>query len=76
MTDQETGEEVVPDMDNMVDGIMMMPLPFTADIQPRSIEKAESVRNAWAEVLPLLDSKEQWNEVPEGLIWKDEQHLL
>lgn len=76
MVDQETGEEVIPDMDDMVDGIMMMPTPFAADIQPRSAEKAECVRNAWAQVLPLLDSQEQWNEVPEGLIWKDEQDLL
>ncbi|KAI0174355.1 putative cytochrome P450 [Pestalotiopsis sp. NC0098] len=76
MVDQETGEEVIPDMDDMVDGIMMMPTPFAANIQPRSAEKAECVRNAWAQVLPLLDSQEQWNEVPEGLIWKDEQDLL
>jgi hypothetical protein len=71
--DGETGKEIIPDMDNFVDGMMMIPKPFAADIHPRSASKAEQVRWEWDRLLRMLDKDEQWREVPEGLIWKDEQ---
>lgn len=71
--DQETGEEIVPDKNDLADGMMMFPNPFPADIRPRSAFKAESLRREWGRMLTILDGQEQWKEVPEGLIWKDEQ---
>ncbi|KAI1338689.1 cytochrome P450 [Xylariaceae sp. FL0016] len=71
----KTGQEVVPDMDDLVDGFMALPKPFPANICPRSPERAECVRREWEQVSKLLDEDGQWEVVPEGLIWKDEQHV-
>jgi hypothetical protein len=70
-----TGEEITPDMDNLAEGVMMLPNPFAAKITPRTPQRAEAVRREWAEVAKLLDTEEQWSEVPEGLIWNDEQNV-
>lgn len=72
-TDQETSREIIPDMNDLVDGIMVLPKPFLADIRPRSASKAEYVRQEWSQMLKMLDGQGQWRAVPEGLIWKDEQ---
>lgn len=71
--DPETKQEMVPDMDDLVDGMMAFPRPFPTSIRPRSISRAESVRQEWDQMLRLLDSEGQWKEVPDGLIWRDEQ---
>lgn len=71
--DENTGEEIIPDKDDLLEGIMALPNPFPANIVPRSAEKAQIVRDEWAEVSKLLDEQGQWKTVPEGLIWKDEQ---
>jgi hypothetical protein len=71
--DEKTGEEIIPDMYDMADGIMMMPRHFPANIRPRSASKAACVKQEWAQMTKLLDKEYQWKEVPEGLIWKDEQ---
>lgn len=71
--DNHLNQEIIPDMNDLADGIMMLPKPFSADIRPRSASKAECVRNEWGQMLSMLDGKEQWKAVPEGLIWKDEQ---
>ncbi|WQF79469.1 Putative cytochrome P450 [Colletotrichum destructivum] len=73
--DRETGREIVPDMDDLAEGVMMLPKPFEAKLSPRSASKAECVRREWADMERLLDEKAQWKEVPEGLIWKDEQEI-
>nr|BDX35607.1 cytochrome P450 monooxygenase StrG [Stachybotrys sp.] len=69
----QQGQEVIPDMNDMADGIMMTPKPFPTNIQPRSAAKAEYLRQEWNQMLEMLDEEEQWKKVPEGLIWKDEQ---
>lgn len=71
--DADTKQEVVPDMDDLVDGMMCFPSPFQANIVPRSAYKAQCVREEWAEVAKLLDEEMQWKMVPEGLVRKDEQ---
>ena len=71
--DRDTGREIIPDMNDLADGIMMLPKPFPADIRPRSASQAKSVRQEWGQMLRMLDGREQWEAVPEGLIWKDEQ---
>ncbi|MCJ1468407.1 hypothetical protein MMC07_007035 [Pseudocyphellaria aurata] len=71
--DNNTNQEIIPDMNDLADGIMMLPKPFPADIRPRSASKAECVRHEWGQMLSMLDGQEQWKAVPESLIWKDEQ---
>ncbi|KAI5854501.1 cytochrome P450 [Durotheca rogersii] len=73
VVDPETREEVIPDMNDMMDGLMALPNAFPAKIVPRSAAKAQCVRDEWADVSQLLDEEAQWKTVPEGLIWKDEQ---
>jgi hypothetical protein len=68
--------EIVPDMDDLADGMMSLPNPFQADIRPRNAYKAQCIRDEWAEVSKLLDDNQQWMKVPEGLIWGDEQDQL
>ncbi|KAK7906571.1 cytochrome P450 [Apiospora marii] len=70
------GKEVVPDPDDLLDGMMILPNPFLADIRPRTAARADVVRRReWERVAEGLDGEGQWREVPEGLIWKDEQLL-
>lgn len=71
--DPTTKQDIVPDMNDLVDGMMAFPRPFLAKIRPRSMARAESVRQEWDQMTKLLDAEEQWKEYPEGLIWKDEQ---
>jgi Cytochrome P450 len=69
----DTHEEITPDMNDLVDGMMAFPKPFPAKILPRNTQKAQAVREEWEQMLKLLDGQSQWKTVPEGLIWKDEQ---
>ncbi|KAL9622082.1 MAG: hypothetical protein Q9160_003581 [Pyrenula sp. 1 TL-2023] len=73
--DQNSGKEILPDPNDLQDGVMALPNPFPTNIDPRSPEKAESIRQEWNQMMRLLDEKDQWKVVPEGLIWKDEQEL-
>ncbi|RYP12514.1 hypothetical protein DL765_007276 [Monosporascus sp. GIB2] len=74
--DPDTQEEIVPNMDELVDGILSMPKPFKANLVPRDADKARRVREEWAEVSKLLDQDMQWREVPKCLVWGDEQPYL
>lgn len=68
--DAETGVEIVPDMNDLTDGIFVHPVEFKAKITPRDSSKAETVRKVWEkEVRELLDEKMEWRETPKGLIW-------
>ncbi|KAJ8130366.1 hypothetical protein O1611_g3264 [Lasiodiplodia mahajangana] len=71
--DPETGREIIPGLDDFVEGVMQFPKPFQANIHTRDAEKAEAIRQEWAQMLALLDEQGQWRVVPEGLVWKDEQ---
>ncbi|RCI12012.1 hypothetical protein L249_1078 [Ophiocordyceps polyrhachis-furcata BCC 54312] len=73
--DETTGHEIVPDVDNIVDGLFVCPRPFKANIVPRSERKVARVREEWAKMLELLDDSQQWRTVPEGLKWKDYESL-
>ena len=69
----QTGEEIIPDMDDIADGMMSLPRPFKANIVPRDAYRAQCIRDEWMEISKLLDAEAQWKEVPKGLIWNDEQ---
>lgn len=65
------GKEIVPDMRDLTEGLFVQPIPFKADIRPRSDFKVDRVRKEWAEMTKLLDDESQWRTVPEGLVWRD-----
>ncbi|RYP04548.1 hypothetical protein DL765_010156 [Monosporascus sp. GIB2] len=69
--DESTGQEIVPDMEELTEGFFMVPKPFRAHIVPRSEYKAQRVREEWSKMTELLDSELQWKSVPEGVIWRD-----
>ncbi|KAF2708823.1 cytochrome P450 [Pleomassaria siparia CBS 279.74] len=65
------GKEIVPDDEDLTEGLFVLPKPFKAKIVPRTAEKAELVLAEWEKMQDLLDDKLQWKEPPKGLIWKD-----
>lgn len=69
--DPSTGQEIVPDMGDISEGLLIHPLPFPADIVPRSETKTRQIREEWARMAELLDDELQWKTVPEGLVWRD-----
>lgn len=69
--DPKTQQEIIPDMDEPIDGVFVLPKPFRANIVPRSAHKAGHVKKEWAGMLESLDEEMQWKTVPEGLIWRD-----
>ncbi|RYP31688.1 hypothetical protein DL767_005601 [Monosporascus sp. MG133] len=69
--DETTGQEIVPDMEELTEGLFVAPKPFRAHIVPRSEYKAQRVREEWSKMTELLDSELQWKDVPEGVIWRD-----
>lgn len=69
--DPVTHQEIIPDIDELTEGIVVLPKPFKADIVPRSLHKAQRIREEWGKQLELLDEDMQWKAVPEGLIWRD-----
>lgn len=71
--DPVSGQEMVPNRDDMVDGILSMPKAFKVNIVPRDAYKAQCIREEWKEVSKMLDDDMQWRDVPKGLIWGDEQ---
>ncbi|KAI1271690.1 cytochrome P450 [Xylaria sp. FL0933] len=69
--DQQTGEEIIPDMEDLTEGLLVCPNPFDADIKPRNAFKADAIRLEWSKMTELLDDELQWKTVPEGLVWRD-----
>jgi hypothetical protein len=69
--DEETGKEIIPNMEELTEGLFVLPKPFKAGIVARSDKKAEIVRQEWSKMGELLDDELQWKTVPEGLIWRD-----
>ncbi|KAI1660860.1 putative cytochrome P450 [Daldinia decipiens] len=71
--DPDSHKEIIPDMNDLTEGLMVFPTPFPAKIVPRDDRKTRILREEWDQVSKSLDDQNQWKTVPEGLIWKDEQ---
>ncbi|KAF5602549.1 cytochrome p450 [Fusarium pseudocircinatum] len=65
----ETGKAIIPDAEDVTEGIMSIPSPFPVRIVPRSIKRAEAVAAAWSQTSDLLDEHGQWRTVPDDLLW-------
>ncbi|KAI1377702.1 cytochrome P450 [Hypoxylon crocopeplum] len=74
--DNGTGQEIIPDMNDLADGLFVCPNPFKADITSRSESRASLVKQEWNQARKLLDENVQWETVPEGLIWRDYEPLI
>ena len=64
-----TGNSITPDINNLTQGLFVLPAPFQSVIKPRSEKHAEMIRQAWSECEEtLLDPEtKQWKKVPEGM---------
>lgn len=69
-THPHSGERLVPDMDDLKDGLFVQPQPFPVQITPRDDDKAQAIRGEWHQTSrDLLDETGQWKKVPEGVVW-------
>lgn len=66
----EHGKNIVPDPNDLTEGLFVVPKPFPAKIVPRSREKAARLKAEWGKMEELLDPDLQWKVLPKGLIWK------
>ncbi|KAI0531885.1 cytochrome P450 [Xylaria digitata] len=60
----DLGHEISPPGDNFSNGVVATPLPFKANIVCRSTERAERIREAWAECQQLLNENYEWKMRP------------
>jgi cytochrome P450 len=65
------GKSVMPDPEDLTEGMLVQPRPFPVRIVPRDGDKAACVREEWEMMGGLLDEEMQWKVLPEGLIWKE-----
>lgn len=64
------GKEVVPDANDLTEGLFVLPKAFPAKIVPREIERVKTIKAEWSKMESLLDSTLQWKTLPEGMIWR------
>jgi hypothetical protein len=61
------GGEIVPDPENLTEGLFVQPEPFPAKIVPRDPGRVERILAEWEKMKKLLDENAQWRNVPEGI---------
>ncbi|UPX18677.1 uncharacterized protein EKO05_0008969 [Ascochyta rabiei] len=66
----EDGNEIVPDADDLTEGLIVQPNAFPAKIVPRDAGRVKQVKAEWEKMEGLLDENLQWKALPEGIIWK------
>lgn len=70
-TKDAAGNDIVPDADEITDGVLVRPEAFPVEITPRSKAREEAVRNEWGKVEGKLNETGQWKRVPEGMFSKE-----
>ncbi|KAH9909671.1 cytochrome P450 [Xylariomycetidae sp. FL2044] len=60
----DLGNEIMPPVEEFLDGAVSQPLPFKVNISCRGPERARRIRESWAECRDLLDDEFQWKNVP------------
>ncbi|KAF2026772.1 cytochrome P450 [Setomelanomma holmii] len=65
------GNAIMPDADDLTEGLFVLPKPFPARIVPRDEHKIACVKEEWSKMADLLDKDLQWKVLPAGLIWKE-----
>ncbi|KAK1996954.1 cytochrome P450 [Colletotrichum falcatum] len=64
------GAELAPDANDITDGFLVQPRPFSARITARSEAHARVVRKEWEASRGVLDADDQWKEVPRGMVFE------
>ncbi|OSS45047.1 hypothetical protein B5807_09229 [Epicoccum nigrum] len=64
------GKEIVPDADDLTEGLFVLPKAFPAKIVPRDAKRVKTVQAEWKKMEGLLDDSLQWKTLPEGMIWR------
>ncbi|KAG9203893.1 hypothetical protein G6514_002054 [Epicoccum nigrum] len=64
------GKEIVPDADDLTEGLFVLPKAFPAKIVPRNAKRVKTVQAEWKKMEGLLDDSLQWKTLPEGMIWR------
>ncbi|CAN9193775.1 unnamed protein product [Alternaria alternata] len=64
------GKEIVPDADDLTEGLFVLPKAFPAKIVPRGPERIKTIKAEWKKMEGLLDDSLQWKTLPEGMIWR------
>ncbi|KAI1297497.1 cytochrome P450 [Xylaria venustula] len=65
--DKETNLEITPDTTDLVDGLIVRPNAFKANITPRT-GKAVRIQEEWALMQEVLGPDLQWKHAPEGSV--------
>jgi cytochrome P450 len=52
----ENGIDIVPDANDLTEGVFVLPKPFPAKIVPRTADKAERLKEDWKKMEELLDT--------------------
>ncbi|ETN44005.1 uncharacterized protein HMPREF1541_10870 [Cyphellophora europaea CBS 101466] len=65
------GKPITPDINDLTQGLFVLPAPFQSIIEPRSGKHAEMIRQAWGESKDTLLHPEtgQWIKVPDGMLF-------
>ncbi|KAJ4340770.1 hypothetical protein N0V95_007412 [Ascochyta clinopodiicola] len=66
----DDGNEIVPDADDLTEGLFVQPIAFPAKIMPRDVGRVKQIKVEWEKMARLLDEDLQWKALPEGLIWR------
>ncbi|KAH7128216.1 cytochrome P450 [Dendryphion nanum] len=61
------GNKLLPNPDDLTEGLLVQPKPFSVRIVPRSLTKEEIVRKEWADVGEFLNEEGQWKKVPDEI---------
>lgn len=64
----DQGEEIIPDPDDLTQGLVVFPKPFPLRITPRSERHAQVARGEWESCQALLNENKQWKEIPEEML--------
>ncbi|KAF1350600.1 cytochrome P450 [Lizonia empirigonia] len=64
------GNEIVPDADDLTEGLFVLPKAFPARITPRDAGRVKQIKLEWEKMEGLLDGDLQWKALPEGMIWR------
>ncbi|KAH7397323.1 cytochrome P450 [Pyrenochaeta sp. MPI-SDFR-AT-0127] len=65
------GNNMMPNAEDLTEGLLVQPKPFSARIVPRNSEKVARIKLEWSNMAHLLDGNLQWKVLPKGMIWKE-----
>ncbi|PSN66267.1 cytochrome P450 [Corynespora cassiicola Philippines] len=71
LAQDDKGQDIVPNADDLTEGMLVLPKDFPVKIVRRSEERAALVRKEWDMVSDKLDESGQWKRAPDGMFFKE-----